>query len=312
MAIPRARASAVLGASALEHGGRILCYLDPQIETPLPPQALQDRFAAGRSAWPDVTLDEDAFRALLLDRLVDGELPPVEHSADLYIACACAAGVRGAAAAFERVYRSVMEGAAGRVDRGVVDEATQIALVSLLVATPEGPPRIATYSGRASLRTWLATVATRAALKLRRNKDDQSHESLTGLAQAFVADEPELALAKARHGPEVAKSLAVALASLEPRELVLLRLHHAQGWSVDRLGALYRVGRSTAARWVAAARAKLVDTAKNDLRKRLGLTSSEIESLVALLQSNLEVSLVRLLDGKAGDAEGTGSQRPAK
>jgi RNA polymerase sigma-70 factor (ECF subfamily) len=263
--------------------------------------ALAALLAAGRAAWPDLPLDDAAFVRKIAKATTDGSLPPVEHAGELFLACACVAGTKGAAAAFEKTYRGLLERAIARVDRAGADEGTQVVLVSLLVTTPEGPPRIDTYGGRSSLRAWLATVGTRAAMKLHRRLGDRAHESVGGLVDAFVADEPELALAKARHGPELAASLRTALASLEPRQLLLLRLHHAQGWSVDRLGAMYKVGRSTAARWVGAAREALVETAKRDLRARLKLTSTELDSLVALLQSNLEVSLVRLLEDGAKD-----------
>jgi RNA polymerase sigma-70 factor (ECF subfamily) len=258
-------------------------------------EGLAARLHAGRAAWPALALDDETFLQYLRDRSQDGSLPALENAADLFLACACVVGVNGAAAAFERMFRSVLERAIAQVDRSAVDEATQVVLVSLLVTTPDARPRLATYGGRSSLRAWLATVATRATIKLRRRIDDKGHESLEGLALAFVAEEPELALAKAHHGPELAASFRTALAKLDSRELVLLRLHHAEGWSVDRLGALYRVGRSTAARWVAAARDHLVEGAKRDLRERLTLTTSELESLVALLQSNMQLSLIRLL-----------------
>ncbi len=258
-------------------------------------EALATRLAAGEAAWPALVLDAETFYQHLRERSENGTLPPFEHSADLFVACACTLGIPGAAAAFERTYRPVLERSIAQIDRASIDEATQIVLVSLLVATPDAPPRLATYGGRSSLRSWLATVATRAAFKLHRRIDDRGHESLDGLALAFVADEPDLVMAKAQHGPELAASLRAALVALDARELVLLRLHHAEGWSVDRLGALYRVARSTAARWVAAARDHLVETAKEDLRRRLDLTPSELESLVVLLQSNFQLSLLRLL-----------------
>jgi RNA polymerase sigma-70 factor (ECF subfamily) len=264
------------------------------------------RLDAGRAAWPALTLDEETFLQYLRERSHEGSLPALENAADLFLACACSVGVPGAAAAFERTYRAVLERAVAQVDRSAIDEGTQIVLVSLLVATPDARPRIAAYGGRSSLRAWLATVATRATLKLRRRIEDKAHESVDGLALAFVAEEPELALAKAQHGPELAASIRTALAMLDSRELVLLRLHHAEGWSVDRLGTLYRVGRSTAARWVAAARDHLVESAKRDLRERLKLSPSEIESLVVLLQSNLPLSLIRLLgdDGSRDEERG--------
>ena len=237
----------------------------------------------------------------LASHVEESTLPALEYAGDLWIACACALSARGAASAFEKIYRPTIERAVAQVDRGAIDEATQSVLVSLLVKEGEGPLRIAGYGGRASLRTWLTTVATRTTLRLRKRRDDRPHESLTGLADAVMGDAPEIAMAKARHGPDLETALRTALASLEARQVALLRLHHARGMSIDRLGAMYRVGRSTAARWVSAARDALLEETKRLLRERLDLTPSELTSLVTILQSNLEVSLVRLLDGDGPD-----------
>ena len=266
-------------------------------------QDLTSRLDLGRAAWPSLAVDSAHFvRHIAVHARGGGELPPLEHSADLYLACACAAGATGAAAAFETAYRPILERAVGRVDREAIEEAVQIVLVSVLVGEPPNEPRIATYGGRSTLRAWLATVATRATLKLHRRRDDQAHDSVGALVDAFVAEEPEIALAKARHGPDLAAAFIAALGALEPRERVLLRLHHARGWSVDRIGAFYKVGRSTAARWIAAARNALLEGAKGRLSAQLNLTPTELESLVALLRSNVELSLIRILDHEEGRA----------
>jgi RNA polymerase sigma-70 factor (ECF subfamily) len=257
---------------------------------------LASRITLARQAWPALAVDDAAFVRHLARHAGEADLPPVENAAELFLACACAENVAGAAAAFGAAYRPILERAVARVDRGSVEEGVQIVLVSLLVGEPPDPPRIATYAGRSTLRAWLATVATRATLKLHRRRDDQPHDSVGGLVDAFVAEAPEIALAKARHGPDLAAAFVAALGALEPRARVLLQLHHARGWSVDRIGAFYRVGRSTAARWVAAARDALLEGAKGRLKAQLDLTTTEMESLVALLRSNVELSLLRMLD----------------
>lgn len=260
------------------------------------PADLHEHIAIGRAAWPDVALDDDDFVRFVAAHGKESGVPPVERAADLWIACACATSAEGAASAFERTYRGAIERAVSRVDRGAVDDGTQAVLVSLLVREGSTPPRIAAYGGRAALKTWLTTVATRAALKLRRNMDDRQHESVSALSNAVTSIEPELAFAKVRYGPDLEGALRAALARLDARQVVLLRLHHAKGWSIDRLGGLYGVGRSTAARWVAAARDALLEETKREVKGRLRLTSSELTSLVDLLRSNLDVSLLRLLD----------------
>jgi RNA polymerase sigma-70 factor (ECF subfamily) len=76
----------------------------------------------------------------------------------------------------------------------------------------------------------------------------------------------------------------------------LLRLKHVKGWRLEQIAKMYRVSRATAARMVSAAHDALLSETKRALRENLKITTSEVESLIALLQSNLHVSLVRLLD----------------
>ncbi len=255
---------------------------------------LRARIEAGRAAWPGVALDELVF-VRHLGGLAKESLPPRSHAADLWIACACATGVAGAAVAFERAYRPVIERAVARVDRHSVDEGTQAVLVSLLVPDPGERPRIAEYGGRAALKTWLATVAANATLRLHRRRDDQPHETLSGLAEEIANAEPELALAKFRHRADLEAALRDALGNLDARQRMLLRARHVKGWRLERLATMYRVSRATAARMVTAAHEALREETKRLLRERLKLSRSEMESLVQLLQSQLEVSLVKLL-----------------
>jgi RNA polymerase sigma-70 factor (ECF subfamily) len=258
---------------------------------------LHERAQAGRAAWPHIDVPEAMFAAYVGQRTTAATPLPLERAADLWLACGCTFGVPGAADALIATYRGLVQRAVARVDSTIVDEATQRVFVSLLVREGDDPPRIAEYGGRAALSTWIATVAARTALKARRRKDDQSHESLDGLTCAIAA-EPELVLAKARYGPEVQAALRRALAALDARQLLLLQLHHGKGWSVDRLGSFYRVGRSTAARWVASARGALLDKTKRDLQQRLRLEPRELESLLTLLKTQLGVTLVSLLNAE--------------
>jgi RNA polymerase sigma-70 factor (ECF subfamily) len=65
--------------------------------------------------------------------------------------------------------------------------------------------------------------------------------------------------------------------------------------TVDILGRLHGVHRATAARWVEAARASVVRAVRRHLRGTLGLGASELDSIVGLVKSGLDVSLTRLL-----------------
>lgn len=275
----------------LEAGGRATGATDDAALE----RELGERVASGRAAWPGLRLDPVAFVRHLASHSTEA-LPPVSHVPDLWIACACALGTSGAAAEFERTYRRLIEHSVARVNRAAVDEGTQAVLVSLLVAEPGARPRIAEYAGRAALKTWLVTVAANTTLNLHRRRDDQAHESLSGLAEQVANAEPEIALARARHSRDLDAALRDALQTLEKRQRVLLSVRHVQGLTLGEVATMYRTSRQTAGRMMAAAHEALLVETKRLLRQRLNLTETEFESLIALLRSQLEVSLVRLLE----------------
>ena len=66
---------------------------------------------------------------------------------------------------------------------------------------------------------------------------------------------------------------------------------HIDELSIDKLGALYRVHRATAARWVASARRALVDATRDQMITRLGVDSVELDSIIRLVRSQLEISI---------------------
>lgn len=89
--------------------------------------------------------------------------------------------------------------------------------------------------------------------------------------------------------------MRAALASLSEELRALLRYSLLDGWNVDRIGALYGVHRATAARRVAVARDQLADAIRKDLSSRLSIPVDEVDSVVRLVQSRIDVSLSRIL-----------------
>ena len=92
------------------------------------------------------------------------------------------------------------------------------------------------------------------------------------------------------------------MASLEPRARTILRYAFVDRLSVDALGSLYDVHRATAARWLRAAHEALGQRTRELLIERLGVTSEELASVLALIQSSLDVSLERLLGADQGQS----------
>jgi RNA polymerase sigma-70 factor (ECF subfamily) len=261
---------------------------------------LRAQVEVGRAAWPCVHLQDAAFAARLREVATPGPLRPRDRAPDLFIAWACALEVPGAAAAFLRAYRPHVLRVAARIDPLRAEDAAQSVSVTLLVPTPSVLPKIAGYTGLVSLESWLTTVTTRAALNQRRRRGDRPHDSISGVAAAAPGGDSFALAVRGRYGMAYDAALCDALGRLPDRQRILLRLHYAEGWSIDRLAPLYRVGRSTAARWLAAARDDLLSATMALLRERLGLSSAEMMSLATVLQSALEVSVLRLL----GPAQG--------
>jgi RNA polymerase sigma-70 factor (ECF subfamily) len=251
-----------------------------------------DAYDRGRAAWPDVALDRDAFEAHC--RAHDAS---DEHATDLYLACACALGVDAAIAAFDRVFLREVPLYIARIDASpaVATELQQVLREHLLVAEPGERPRIANYSGHGALGGWLRVVAIRRLRSLqRRERQAPSDEIVSKL----IADEsdPVLALAKARHGAQLAAAIKGAIAALSIRDRTLIKLHVLDGLTIDDLCGLYDVHRATVARWIVGLKRQLFDAVTQAMRAQLALDTSEVESLCAAVRSQLDVSLNGLFD----------------
>jgi len=61
------------------------------------------------------------------------------------------------------------------------------------------------------------------------------------------------------------------------------------------MGALYGVHRATAARWAVAAQEALLEKTRRRLTERLRLTHSQLDSVLRLISSKLDINLSRLL-----------------
>jgi RNA polymerase sigma-70 factor (ECF subfamily) len=251
--------------------------------------------AAACDPWPALPLDASIFVPHVAGRSIEGRLPPATHAADLYLACACAHGIAGALDAFEERYASAITRAVSRKNGSpsFVDEARQRLRERLFVSS-RGLPKIAQYRGRTALAAWVTLAASREALMLLRG-ETRRRETTGGGDAIALEGSPELALLKRRYVPHFAAAVQNAFAKLSDRERTLLELHIVGGVGIDRLGELYKVGRSTAARWLAAARETLVDQTRRELKHTLRLSDSEYGSLAELVRSQLDISVVKLL-----------------
>jgi RNA polymerase sigma-70 factor (ECF subfamily) len=254
--------------------------------------------AAGRARWPDVAVDEVVLAEHLAVRRRDDPEAPVEpaHAADWYLSVALARQVPSAMRVFEATLVPEIDAALRRLrlPGGAADEVKQALRVELLVGDPVA--RIADYGGRGELAAWLRVTATRKALKLLRK--DQREETLDELLLEHWPDAtpgPVRRHLRTTYTAELKRAVAEALAALDVRQRNLLRQNVLDGLTIDELARLYRAHRATCARWLADARADLARHTRRRLIGALGLPGDEVDSVLRLLDSDIELSLSRLL-----------------
>lgn len=225
-----------------------------------------------------------------------GDLP-AQRAVDLYLAWTCATGDDGAVRTFRERYGDDMRRALARISAAgaSIDDLEQ-ELARRLFVQPS--PKIAEYTGRGDLRAWLRVVATRTALdivRVKRNAERPAADEAAVLALEAPVDAPELAYMKERYRREVAAALEKAAQSLDPEERNALRDHYARGLTVDQIAAVHGIHRATAARRVQRARELLVGRVKRILADEHGLREQDLMSVMNLVQSNVHVTLERVL-----------------
>jgi len=249
---------------------------------------------AAHAAWPSLAC-EDAFRARL--RAAAGEQPAALASlaiTDLYLATACASGDPRALELFDREYLArVAQILARHPARDHADEVRQRVRERLLVAGEDGPPRIATYSGRGPLAGWVRVATLRVASNLRRSVRDHA-ELPEGLASA-IAEVPELRVLEGAYREAFRDAFRTAFAALDGEERTILRLHHIDGVTVRKLAPILNVSVATAGRRILAAQQRLGEQVIHELSAAVAIPAPELESVVRALISRLEVSMSVLL-----------------
>jgi RNA polymerase sigma-70 factor (ECF subfamily) len=171
---------------------------------------------------------------------------------------------------------------------------------------PTSAGKITEYGGRGDLRRWVRSVAVRTCLnEMRKGKREVLVDDDHLIAQhAIAADDPEVEYMKRTYAGEFKAAFADALVHLGAREQTLLRYHHVDGLNIDEIGAIYRVHRVTAFRWIEKAKDQLVKATLDTLKQRLKLPPSELDSVLRMIRSQIHLSLVRHLGGPTDDVAG--------
>ncbi|MDI3288744.1 sigma-70 family RNA polymerase sigma factor [Polyangium sp. 15x6] len=265
---------------------------------------LERAVASARAAWPEIDVPAEAFVRWLSERIAAANVETLERAlgtlrlGDLYLACACARGDRAALAAFERSYVPDLIAAIQHVDRSGshADDVLQVLRQKLFVGEPSTGPKIREYGGRGELRRWLRAVAVRGGIDALRAAREIPVEDELLDAIEVPADHPELLHLKRTSLAELKLALRDALGALSARERTLLQQYYLDGAHLEALAALYRVTPSAVSRSLAKTRATLMGRVRNALMARLRLSGREVDNILVLVQSQLELSR-SMLDG---------------
>jgi RNA polymerase sigma-70 factor (ECF subfamily) len=262
---------------------------------------------AGRAAWPQLSVSEEELAHLAGLRLAaqPGDADPVTalsrlDPAELYLASACARGDASALTSFRVRYFEPVTPALRRMGLGDAqrDDVWQLLCERLLVGDVTDPARIARYAGAGELAGLVRVAATRLALnwlEQERRRSGSSEEWLGALQDG--RSDPELHAMKQQHQDELKQELEAAIARLSARDRMLLRLHLVEHLGIDPIAAICGVHRATAARWIAQAKGDLTARVRAQLQARWRLADESLPALATAIDSQLDLSLERLLAG---------------
>jgi RNA polymerase sigma-70 factor (ECF subfamily) len=219
------------------------------------------------------------------------------HTADLYLACGCEAGVPVALRRFEERLLVRVEQYLVRVraDAALVEETRQDLRVRLLLARDGAPPRIAQYSGQGPLESWVRVAAVRAALNVITARGRGRQDG--ALDEDRIADDcdVELGLLRERYRASFAVALRQAVAELPAQERALLRFRFVDGLVPGHIAGIYGVHRTTILRRIEAVQALVLERTRAEVIRKLQISPSECDSILNVVRSRLHVTLSALL-----------------
>jgi RNA polymerase sigma-70 factor (ECF subfamily) len=259
----------------------------------LAPEELAERVRGASQRLAQANVPAGDFVEYFAARVSEDRVPGnFDHAADLFLTCALVRGEAAALRVFEHEYLANVGKAASRfhLSADELDELKQNLRQQFLLSAPGAAPKISEYSGYGPLSAWLRIAAVRAAIKIKKAQTDASSASVLDKVPALERD-AELQLLSTQQKQAFREALRQAIASLDVREQNVLRQHHLDGLTLDQLGALYRVHRTTVAYWIERASERLHKRTRQVLMHSGGMTDSQCESLFRHAQSQFAVTL---------------------
>jgi RNA polymerase sigma-70 factor, ECF subfamily len=257
----------------------------------------------GREAWPGFAVAPEEMARVAMARPASAPVDSAASALDaldvteLYIAIACARGDRIALGQFHARYFEPVVASLSRMGLGGAqrDDIWQTICDRLFVSHSGELPRILRYAGGGELRGLVRVAATRLALNwLQRERGYSRPNDWIDRLPAGHSD-PELHAIKLQHRCELKEEMEAAIASLSARERMILRLHLVERMGIDAIAALCTIHRATAARSIARAKESLTGRVRARLMMRWKMADADMSTLKVLVDSQLDLSLKRLL-----------------
>jgi len=265
--------------------------------------ALAQLVGRATAAWPQLAIDPAAFVEHVAGALREDAVDLAGlHAEDLALAFACSRHVVGAAEIFEARYGAEIDRGLARLEQDGVEDLQQRIRERLLVGSSGSRPRLAEYAGRGPLLHWLRVTVVRMRADAVRRKGRapvETPETDALIAAAPAIADPEMAYLRAHYGDLLRTAFAEAVGSLTAEQRNLLRQHVVAGLASSQIAGVYGVHHATAKRWLARAREDLWRHTRQRVMFGLGLSRHQFDSIVRLVQSELDLSVARLLDHDA-------------
>lgn len=267
-------------------------------------EQLTEAIAFARQTWPDIAVTDEEFVGYVAERVsVDHKGAvnvPLRLAEDLYLACACARGDEAAIVAFQARYELNYRSVFDRMGlTSVSDDLAQSLLHRLFIQEENRRPAIMGFGGRGALGKWIKVLAAREGHRYLERDKPRSKRTVQRdpeqIANAMGKIDPEVDRLKEGYRAQFKEAFEAAFVELPERERNLFRLQYLDGLNLDKMAAVYNVGRATVARWRTKARQRLLELTRAKLAGELGATNEDVESIMRFIDSQLDVSLTRLL-----------------
>jgi RNA polymerase sigma-70 factor len=222
---------------------------------------------------------------------------------DLCLAVACAKGDDAAWEDFFRDYRSYLVNISRTMtqDAGAAEQLADSTFAELygLRETDSGRvSKFSFYSGRGSMRGWLRAVvfqlsadSHRQTSRFVQTEEPEDMDRLVGLNEPERASPSDPHYVRERYRSAVADALRRALASLEPRERLLLAYYYYDEMTLREIGQLFNVHEATISRWLTKVQKRIRKLVEKSLARDHKFHRREVSEAIELAAEEMNISV---------------------